>query len=63
MPQKNFKLLSVVLAADICGVSPHTLRAWLRQRRLPHVRLGRRVLLDPSDLRRFIGENRIDEAR
>jgi excisionase family DNA binding protein len=59
------RLLSVVEAAGMIGVSQYTLRAWLRQRRLAHLRLGRRVLFDPTDLARFIASNRVaasDEA-
>jgi excisionase family DNA binding protein len=41
-------LLSLARAAGLIGVSPHTLRFWLRQRRLTHVRLGRRILFDPQ---------------
>ena len=59
------RLLSVEEAAVIIGVSRYTLRAWLRQRRLAHIRLGRRVLFDLIDLDKFISANRIaarDEA-
>ena len=54
--------LSIRGAAVLVGVSPHTLRSWLRQRRLAHIRLGRRVVIDPKDLDAFIKKNRI-EAR
>ena len=47
-------------AATELGVSPHTLRAWLRQRRLPYLKLGRRVLLDPQDVQRFLMANRVE---
>jgi len=54
--------LSVKEAAPILGVSVFTVRAWIRQRRLPFHRLGRRIVLDPSDLERFLGAHRV-EAR
>jgi excisionase family DNA binding protein len=54
------KLLSIEEGAVKLGVSPLTLRAWIRQRRLPSVRLGRRVLLDPQDVENFIDANRIE---
>jgi excisionase family DNA binding protein len=51
---------SVDRAAEELGVSPHTLRAWLRQRRLPFLKLGRRVLLDPHDVQCFLDANRVE---
>jgi excisionase family DNA binding protein len=47
-------------AAEELGVSPHTLRAWLRQRRLPYLKLGRRIILDPADVQRFMEANRVE---
>jgi excisionase family DNA binding protein len=47
-------LVNVLEGAHHLAISPHTLRAWLRAKRLPHVRLGRRVLLQREDLDRFI---------
>ena len=54
--------LSIKSAAAIAGVSPFTLRSWLRQRRLAHLRLGRRIVIDPQDLEKFLQANRV-EAR
>jgi excisionase family DNA binding protein len=46
--------LSLDFAARRLGVSPHTLRAWaVYQRRLPFLRLGRRILFRPTDLQAF----------
>jgi excisionase family DNA binding protein len=52
--------LSVMEAAQQAGVSVFTMRAWIRQRRIAHVRLGRRVLIAMSDLERFIEMNRVE---
>lgn len=38
-------------------VSIHTLRGWAHKRRIPYVRLGRRVLLKREDLEAFIDKN------
>ena len=54
--------LSLVEAAPILGVSPHTLRAWTRERRIPFYRNGRRIVFAVPDLERFLSDNRI-EAR
>lgn len=55
--QKN---LSVVEAAVRIGVSPFTMRTWLRQRRIPFIRAGRRILLSPEDIERFLAANRVE---
>ena len=39
-------------------VSRHTWRAWIREGRIPVLRLGRRVRVAEEDYRRFIAENR-----
>ena len=56
---KEQMLLSVREAGKILGISHHTIRAWIYQRRLPVVRLGRRVLIRREDLEDFIRRNRI----
>ncbi len=53
------KLLDVNHAAERLGVSPFTVRAWLRQRRLEYVKLGRRVLVPEHAIRRFIEMNTV----
>lgn len=53
------KLLSIEEGAVQLGISPLTMRAWIRQRRLPFIQLGRRILLDPKDVQRFIDANRM----
>jgi excisionase family DNA binding protein len=55
-------MLSVAEAAARLGVSKFTVRAWLRQRRLPYYQLGRRQVLDAEDVERFLREHRV-EAR
>jgi hypothetical protein len=52
-------LWSVQMLEQDSGVSRYTWRLWLRQRRLPCVRLGSRVLVEESDYRAFISMNRM----
>ena len=52
--------LSLVEAAPILGVSPHTLRAWTRERRIPFYRNGRRIVFAVHDLERFLADNRVE---
>jgi excisionase family DNA binding protein len=56
------KRLSVDRAAPILGVSKFTLRRWLRERRLPFHQVGRRIILDRTDLEAFLRHCRV-EAR
>lgn len=43
-------------AAAALGLSHWTLRQWIKQGRVRPVRLGRRVVLEPSELMRLIQE-------
>lgn len=60
MPMSH--LLSVKEAAKELAVSPHTVRAWTSQRRIPFIKLGRRVLFEMADLEKVIKTGRV-EAR
>jgi len=50
----RLQLIDVDGAAQLLGVSVHTIRAWVRQERMPVTRLGRRILFDPRALDRFV---------
>lgn len=39
------------------GISIHTLRVWVYQKRIPYVKLGRRVFLRREDLEAFVNKN------
>jgi excisionase family DNA binding protein len=54
--------LSLFEGAEYIGISPHTLRAWTRERRIPFHRCGRRIVFAMADLERFMADNRV-EAR
>jgi len=51
-------LLRADEAARLLNLSPHTIRMWIWQRRLPVVRLGRAVRLRREDLEKMIERNR-----
>ncbi len=53
-------LLSIRKAAVELAVSPHTIRAWCSQRKMPFVRLGRRVLLRREDIEAFVKRNVVE---
>jgi excisionase family DNA binding protein len=50
--------LGVREAANLLGISPWTVRKYVRHRRIQAVRIGRRVLIEPSELRRIIESGR-----
>jgi excisionase family DNA binding protein len=52
-------LMSIKEAALILGVSHYTVRAWINQFKLPHHKLGTRVLLDSEDIDQFIKSCRV----
>jgi excisionase family DNA binding protein len=54
------RLLSLPEAAQRLGVSRHTLRSWVRQKRIAHIRLGRRVVIAPVDIERFVATHRVE---
>jgi excisionase family DNA binding protein len=47
-------LLSLKDAARALAVSDRSLWEWTKGGKVPHVRLGRRVLYSPDDLRRWV---------
>ena len=54
------ELLNLKEGALATRLSIYTLRSWISQKRLPCVRLGRRVLLRREDLENLIKENLIE---
>jgi excisionase family DNA binding protein len=54
MPEPIGRLLSLVDLETRSSLSRHTWRAWIRQRRLPHVRLGRRIFVREADYEAFV---------
>jgi excisionase family DNA binding protein len=61
------KLLSFEEAQTLTGIRIPTWRAWAAKRKVPVVRLGRRIKLRESDLQKFIESNLVpslpDRAR
>lgn len=54
------ELLNLREGSAATRLSIYTLRAWIYQKRLPCVRLGRRVLLQREDLENLIKKNLIE---
>lgn len=58
--QGTRELLGVSELEGLSGVSRHTWRLWLRQGRLPTVKLGGRVLVLRRDYDAFVGACRTE---
>ncbi|UCF36621.1 MAG: helix-turn-helix domain-containing protein [Acidobacteriota bacterium] len=52
------RLLSVSEAAKYLAVRKSTLYSWAQRRRIPSVKIGRRLLFDREDLDRLIVEQK-----
>lgn len=50
------RLMDLQAVAEVCHVSPHTVRKWVRQGRLKPLRICRRLLFHPDELTRFLAE-------
>ncbi len=51
--------ISLLDAAPYVGVSPYTMRSWVRDRKIPFFRCGRRIVFARADLDRFLEECRV----
>jgi len=58
MAEPVLQLLTLSELASALRVSPHTIRAWVRQGRLQPTRLCRRLLFHPAEVARFMDEAR-----
>lgn len=58
MPDTVPQLLPLLAVAKLLCVSPHSIRAWVRQGKLKPVRLCRRLLFHPDDIARFVSQSR-----
>ena len=54
MTDRSDRPLTVAQAASALGLSIHTVRAWICQRRLAYVRLGRAIRVLPAELDRLL---------
>ena len=54
--------LTVFQAAEALNVSPFTVRAWMAQRRIGFVRLGRAVRVPENEIRRLLDHGFVPAA-
>jgi excisionase family DNA binding protein len=51
---KHEQVRTIRETAEELGLSPATIRAWIRQRRIGYVRLGRAVRIPVSEIQRLV---------
>lgn len=56
-------LINIKEAARLLGVSLYTLRNYVAWRRIPYIKIGRRVLFDVSDLAAYIASRKVAPRR
>jgi excisionase family DNA binding protein len=54
------RLLNNQEAAEVLGISPFSLRGKVLRREVPFIKIGRRTLFDPVDLKAFIEKNKVE---
>jgi excisionase family DNA binding protein len=51
-------LMTIERAAQVLGISPWTVRRYISLRKIWPVRIGRRVLIEPQEIRRIVEAGR-----
>ena len=54
--------LGVRESGALLGISSFTVRSWVRLRKIPFYRCGRRIVFSRTDLERFLEANRVSPA-
>ena len=57
------RLFTVKELSDIINVRESTIYAWVSQERIPHIKLGKKVLFDPSEIEKWVKEHRRSPAK
>jgi excisionase family DNA binding protein len=57
VPDPIEPLLNIERSAHLLGISVKTLRDWIQDRRIEHVKVGTRVMIRPETIRQFVAEN------
>jgi excisionase family DNA binding protein len=51
-------LMNVTKTAHYLGISVYTLYSWVFQKRIPFVKLGRKLMFDPKDIIDWVNEQK-----
>lgn len=53
-------LLTAQEAANELRLSIHTIRAWVQKKRIPYIRMGRKMLFKREDLEELVRKNTVN---
>jgi len=59
LDRSSERLLNVREASAALGLSPWTIRAWISQRRIPYLKLGKAVRIDPLELAKYLNRCKV----
>jgi len=57
------RLMTVAQAASALALAPQTIRLWIGQRRIAHVRLGRAIRIKTGEIERVLADGEIPAQR
>jgi len=53
------KYLNVKELSRLTGLKQSTIYQWVNQRKIPYIKLGKKVLFDPDKINKWIDENTV----
>jgi len=53
------KYLNVKELSRLTGLKQSTIYQWVSQGKIPHIKLGRKILFDPDEINKWIDENTV----
>ena len=59
----NGRLLGIEKVAAYLGISQSTLYAWINQRKIPYIKVGRLVKFDVGEIENWLKKHTIEERR
>jgi excisionase family DNA binding protein len=57
-PQSEPILLTIPASAQVLSTTTWAIRELLWSKKIPHIKLGKRFLIDPADLRAFVAQEK-----
>lgn len=62
-PVTTAMLWNIRQLAEATGLSVYTIYTWVSQRKIPYVKVGKRVMFDPVEIRHWIEEHKVRPVR